>query len=154
MRLIDAKGNQVGIQILEDALSAASDEGLDLVEIVPEGEPPVCRLMDYGKYLFHQNRKRQSSRRKLKQIQVKELKFRPSTGGNDYDIKMRNMKRFLKQGNKVKVTLRFRGREMMHQDLGSAMLDRICVDLGDSVQVEQVPRLEGRQLVMVLAPSR
>ncbi len=154
LRLIDAEGNQVGIQTLEQALSAAEESGLDLVEIGPAEKPPVCRLMDYGKYLFHKNRKRQSARRKVKQIQVKELKFRPGTGDNDYDIKMRNMKRFLKQGNKVKVTLRFRGREMMHQNLGTAMLSRIRTDLGDSIQIEQMPRLEGRLMIMILAPAR
>lgn len=127
---------------------------MDLVEIVPTAEPPVCRLMDFGKFLFDQNKKRHAAKRKQKQIQVKEIKFRPGTDEGDYQIKLRNLKRFLEHGDKVKVTLRFRGREMAHQELGAQMLKRVEGDLDELGSVEQFPKLEGRQMVMVIAPKR
>lgn len=127
---------------------------MDLVEIVPNADPPVCRVMDFGKFLFDQNKKRHAAKRKQKQIQVKEVKFRPGTDEGDYQIKLRNLKRFLEHGDKVKVTLRFRGREMAHQELGAQMLQRVEGDLDDLGAVEQYPKLEGRQMVMVIAPKR
>ena len=127
---------------------------LDLVEIVPNAEPPVCRVMDYGKYLFEQTKKRQAAKKKQKQIQVKEVKFRPGTDDSDYQVKLRNLTRFLNHGDKVKVTLRFRGREMAHQELGVQMLERIENDLEELGQGEQYPKMEGRQMVMVLAPKK
>lgn len=139
---------------LEDARREAESSALDLVEIVPTAEPPVCRIMDFGKFLFDQNKKRHAAKKKQKQIQVKEVKFRPGTDENDYQIKLRNLRRFLDDGDKVKVTLRFRGREMAHQELGAKMLERVESDLEDLGNVEQYPKLEGRQMVMVIAPKR
>ena len=139
---------------IEDARSQAEASELDLVEIVPTAEPPVCRVMDFGKFLFEQNKKRHAAKRKQKQIQVKEVKFRPGTGEGDYQIKLRNLRRFLEHGDKVKVTLRFRGREMAHQELGAKMLERVEEDLEELGSVEQYPKLEGRQMVMVIAPKR
>ena len=132
----------------------AEEAELDLVEIVPNVEPPVCRIMDYGKYLFEQTKKKQAAKKKQKQIQVKEIKFRPGTEDGDYQVKLRNLTRFLNNGDKVKVTLRFRGREMVHQELGTRMLERIETDLQDYGVVEQYPKLEGRQMVMVFAPKK
>ena len=154
VRLIGPDGGQVGIVTLDDALKQADEAELDLVEIVPNAEPPVCRVMDFGKFLFEQNKKKHAARRKQKQIQVKEIKFRPGTDDGDYQIKIRNITRFLNNGDKVKVTLRFRGREMVHQELGSRMLDRIEADLQELAEVEQKPKLEGRQMVMILSPRR
>ena len=154
VRLIDAQGGQVGIVNLDEALRQADDSELDLVEIVPNTEPPVCRIMDLGKFLFEQNKKKHAARKKQKQIQVKEVKFRPGTDDGDYEVKLRNISRFLDNGDKVKVTLRFRGREMAHQELGSRMLDRIEADMQQSSDVEQRAKLEGRQMVMILAPKR
>lgn len=139
---------------IEDARQEAASSALDLVEIVPTGEPPVCRVMDFGKFLFDQNKKRHAAKKKQKQIQVKEVKFRPGTDIGDYQIKLRNLRRFLENGDKVKVTLRFRGREMAHQELGAQMLDRVESDLEELGNVEQYPKLEGRQMVMVIAPKR
>ncbi len=147
-------GEQVGIVPLQQAQQIADEAELDLVEIVPNQSPPVCRVMDYGKYLFEQSKKRHAARKKQKQIHVKEVKFRPGTDEGDYWVKLRNISRFLKNGDKVKVTLRFRGREMAHQELGSQMLERIEEDMEELGQVEQFPKLEGRQMVMVLAPRR
>ena len=132
----------------------ADEAELDLVEIVPNVDPPVCRIMDYGKYLFEQTKKKHAARKKQKQIQVKEIKFRPGTEDGDYQVKLRNLTRFLNNGDKVKVTLRFRGREMVHQELGTRMLERIETDLEEYGVVEQYPRLEGRQMVMVFAPKK
>ncbi|MCZ6525917.1 MAG: translation initiation factor IF-3 [Gammaproteobacteria bacterium] len=154
LRLIGADGEQVGVVSLQDALNKAEEAELDLVEIVPNAQPPVCRVMDYGKFLFEQSKKRQAAKKKQKQIHVKEIKFRPGTDEGDYQIKLRNLIRFLTQGDKVKVTLRFRGREMAHQDLGSKMLKRVEGDLDDYGIVEQFPKMEGRQMVMVLAPKK
>ncbi len=139
---------------IEEALEAAGNEGLDLVEVAPNSDPPVCRIMDYGKFVFEQNKKAQSARRKQKQIHVKEIKFRPGTEESDYQVKLRNLIRFLKQGDKTKVTLRFRGREMAHQELGRELLKRVESDLDEYGTVEQYPQLEGRQMVMVLTPRK
>ena len=138
----------------EEARKIAEDSRLDLVEIVPTAEPPVCRVMDFGKFLFEQNKKRHAAKRKQKQIQIKEVKFRPGTEEGDYQVKLRNMLRFLEEGDKVKVTLRFRGREMMHQDLGVRMLKRVEEDLSELGVVEQFPKMEGRQMVMLISPKR
>lgn len=154
VRLIGPQGGQVGIVDLEEALRQADEAELDLVEIVPNSEPPVCRIMDFGKFLFEQSKKKHAAKRKQKQIQVKEVKFRPGTDDGDYQVKLRNISRFLQNGDKVKVTLRFRGREMAHQELGSKMLDRIEADMQQTSDVEQKARLEGRQMVMILAPKR
>ncbi len=137
-----------------DALEKARDLGLDLVEIAPQAEPPVCRIMDWGKYRFEQAKKTQASRKKQKQIQVKEIKFRPGTDEHDYQVKMRSLHRFIEEGNKVKVTLRFRGREMAHQELGRDILKRIEAEMAEETNVEQFPRVEGRQMVMLLAPKK
>jgi translation initiation factor IF-3 len=152
--LIDAGGDNVGVVTIEKARQLAAEATLDLVEIVPNADPPVCRVMDVGKYLFELNKKRHAARKRQKQIQVKEIKFRPGTDDGDYDIKLRSLKRFLEQGDKVKVTLRFRGREMAHQELGAKMLQRVEADLNSLGIVEQFPKLEGRQMVMVIAPRR
>lgn len=154
VRLIGPQGGQVGIVKLEDAMQQADEAELDLVEIVPNAEPPVCRVMDFGKFLFEQNKKKHAARKKQKQIQVKEVKFRPGTDDGDYQVKLRNMTRFLNNGDKVKVTLRFRGREMVHQQLGSRMLDRIEADMQELAEVEQKPKMEGRQMIMIMAPKR
>ncbi len=154
VRLIGADGDQVGVVTIEEALEQAKASSLDLVEIVPNAEPPVCRVMDFGKFLFDQNKKRHAAKKRQKQIQVKELKFRPGTDVGDYEIKLRNLKRFLTSGDKVKITLRFRGREMAHQELGVKMLKRIEEDLAELGAVEQFPKMEGRQMVMVIAPKK
>lgn len=137
-----------------EALHNATEAGLDLVEVSPTTSPPVCRIMDYGKYVFEQNKKQQVAKRKQKQIQVKEVKFRPGTDEGDYQVKLRNLVRFLEDGDKAKVTLRFRGREMMHQDLGRNLLERVEKDLEELSVVEQHPKLEGRQMIMVLSPRK
>ena len=137
-----------------EALQMASASDLDLVEVSPTAEPPVVRIMDYGKFLFEQNKKAHSAKRKQKQIQVKEVKFRPGTGDADYQIKLRNLIRFLTEGDKAKVTLRFRGREMVHQDIGRKLLDRVTADLAEHGVVEQNPLMEGRQMVMVISPKK
>ena len=137
-----------------DALQMASQAELDLVEVSPTAEPPVVRIMDYGKFLFEQNKKAHSAKRKQKHIQVKEVKFRPGTGEADYQIKLRNLIRFLTEGDKAKVTLRFRGREMVHQDIGRKLLDRVVVDLATAGVVEQTPLMEGKQMVMIFAPKK
>ncbi len=139
---------------VRDALARAEEEGLDLVEIAPQADPPVCRIMDWGKFRFESQKKAQAARKKQKQIQIKEIKFRPGTDDHDYDVKMRNLRRFIEEGNKVKVTLRFRGREMAHQELGRDLLKRVESDMADEITVEQYPRMEGRQMVMMLAPKK
>lgn len=154
VRVIGQDGGQIGIKSLEEALKLAEEAELDLVEIVPNADPPVCRIMDHGKYLFEQNKKKQAARKKQKQIQVKEVKFRPGTEDGDYEVKLRNLRRFLGHGDKVKITLRFRGREMAHQELGAQMLERIEEDLQEYASVEQHPKMEGRQMVMVMAPKK
>jgi translation initiation factor IF-3 len=139
---------------VQEALRSAEGSGLDLVEVAPGAEPPVCRIMDYGKFVFEQNKKAQSARRKQKQIQVKEVKFRPGTEEGDYQVKLRNLIKFLSQGDKAKVTLRFRGREMVHQEIGAALLKRVQADLEEHGSVEQNPLMEGRQMVMVIGPRK
>jgi len=154
VRLIDANGEQQGVMPLGEAIEIARNDGLDLVEVSPNAEPPVCRIMDFGKYLFEQNKKAQSARRKQKQVHVKEIKFRPGTDEGDYQIKLRKLREFLEHGDKTKVTLRFRGREMAHKELGAQLLARVRNDLEELGTVEQMPQLEGRQMVMVLAPRK
>ena len=154
MRVIGADGDQLGIMELDDAQARAADDGLDLVEVAPTAEPPVCRIKDYGKFVFEQNKKAQSARKKQKLIHVKEVKFRPGTEEGDYQVKLRNLVRFLTHGDKAKVTLRFRGREMAHQELGAQLLERVRKDLEEYGTVEQHPQLEGRQMVMVIAPKK
>ena len=154
MRLIDQDGEQAGIVSLLQAKRMAEEAELDLVEISPNAKPPVCRIMDYGKYRFELAKKQNEARKKQKQIQVKEIKFRPGTDEGDYQVKLRNLIRFLNEGDKAKVTLRFRGREMAHQDLGSQLLKRVEDDLVPYGAVEQRPRLEGRQMVMTIAPVK
>ena len=154
IRLVGDSGEQLGIVTAVEARGIAVERGMDLVEIAPNAEPPVCRLMDYGKFLYSKSKKKQESKKKQKQITVKEIKFRPGTDIGDYDIKVRNLTRFLEAGNKVKVTLRFRGREMAHQELGMEMLNRVEGALQDIGVVEQMPKMEGRQMVMVLAPAK
>ena len=154
LRVIAADGSQAGVMSRYDALQMASAAELDLVEVSPTAEPPVVRIMDYGKFLFEQNKKAHSAKRKQKQIQVKEVKFRPGTGESDYQIKLRNLTRFLHEGDKAKVTLRFRGREMVHQDIGRKLLDRVSGDLAPHAVVEQNPLMEGKQMIMVFAPKK
>jgi translation initiation factor IF-3 len=154
IRVIGSDGEQVGVLSREAALQLASESAMDLVEISPTAVPPVCRIMDFGKFLFEANKKAHAAKRKQKQIQVKEIKFRPGTDKGDYDIKMRNLIRFLEAGDKAKVTLRFRGREMAHQEIGVQLLQKIRQDLEAIGTVEQFPRLEGRQMVMVIAPKK
>ena len=139
---------------LASALAMAEQAGMDLVEVSPNAEPPVCRIMDFGKYLFEESKKAQVARKKQKQIHIKEVKFRPGTDDGDYQVKLRNLIKFLSSGDKAKVTLRFRGREMAHQELGRAMLDRVKSDLEEYGSVEQFPKMEGRQMVMVIAPKK
>ena len=139
---------------LEAAIVIAKEGGLDLVEVSPMAEPPVCRVMDFGKYLFEQNKKAQSAKRKQKQVHVKEIKFRPGTEEGDYQVKLRKLVDFLENGDKTKVTLRFRGREMAHQELGANLLARVREDLGEIAMIEQMPQMEGRQMIMVMAPKK
>jgi translation initiation factor IF-3 len=154
VRVIDSQGEQRGVLPLTEAISVAKEEGLDLVEVSPMAEPPVCRIMDFGKYLFEQNKKAQSAKRKQKQVHVKEIKFRPGTDEGDYQIKLRKLVEFLESGDKTKVTLRFRGREMAHKELGANLLARVREDLDEYGAVEQLPQMEGRQMVMVIAPKK
>ncbi len=154
VRLIGEDGTQLGIVSLREALLKAEDADLDLVEIAPQAQPPVCKIMDYGKYKYHEQKKQHEARLKQKQIQVKEIKFRPRTDEADYQVKLRNLIRFLSEGDKAKVTLRFRGREMAHQEFGLQLLQRVEADLAEYGTVEQHPKLEGRQMVMVLAPKK
>jgi len=154
VRLIGADGEQIGIVSIEEALRTADEAELDLVEIAPNADPPVCRIMDYGKFKFEESKKQQAARKKQKQIQVKEVKFRPGTDEGDYRVKLRNLVRFLSEGDKAKVTLRFRGREMAHQELGRQLLERVERDLEEYGTVEQFPKMEGRQMVMVLSPKK
>lgn len=154
MRVVGSEGDQIGVMGIRDALARAEEEGMDLVEIAPQADPPVCRIMDWGKYRFEQSKKAQAARKKQKQIQIKEVKFRPGTDDHDYDVKMRNLRRFIEEGDKVKVTLRFRGREMAHQELGLEILQRVEKDMAEETVVEQRPRMEGRQMVMMLSPKK
>jgi translation initiation factor IF-3 len=154
VRVIGAEGEQIGILPIEEALASAVSSGMDLVEVAPNSDPPVCRIMDYGKFVFEQSKKAQSAKRKQKQIHVKEVKFRPGTEEGDYQVKLRNLIRFLTHGDKTKVTLRFRGREMAHKELGLELLQRVQADLDEYGTVEQQPQLEGRQMVMVISPRK
>jgi len=152
VRLIDAEGENVGVVSYEDAMARAAAVTLDLVEIVPNAEPPVCRIMDFGKFKFESSKKKGAAKKKQKKTQVKEIKFRPVTDIGDYNIKLRNMIKFLEAGDKTKVTVRFRGREMAHRDLGMDMLKRVEKDLEEYGTVEQFPKMEGRQMIMVMSP--
>lgn len=152
--MIDAEGEQKGIVDIAAAISEAEEFDLDLVEVSPNAEPPVCRIMDYGKYVFEEQKKKQLAKKKQKQTQVKEIKFRPGTEEGDYQVKLRNLIRFLNDGDRAKITLRFRGREMAHQEIGRNLLLRVEKDLSEIGTVEQYPRMEGRQMVMVVAPKK
>ncbi|MDE2089655.1 MAG: translation initiation factor IF-3 [Gammaproteobacteria bacterium] len=154
IRLIGPTGDQLGVVSLDEALRHAQEADLDLVEVAPTAKPPVCRIMDFGKYLFEQNKKQHSAKKKQKQIHIKEIKFRPGTEEGDYQVKLRNLMRFLSDGDKAKVTVRFRGREMTHQELGVKLLNRIEADLAQAAVIEQHPKMEGRQLVMLFAPKK
>lgn len=154
VRLTGPDGQQIGVVSIQEALRMAGDLDVDLVEIAPMATPPVCRLIDYGKFKYAEQKKAAEAKAKQKVIEVKEIKFRPGTDEGDYQVKMRNIRRFLEDGDKCKVTLRFRGREITHQELGLALLERIRTELGDSIVVEQFPKLEGRQMIMMIAPSR
>jgi len=155
VRLIGFDGEAIGVVSLNEAMDKADEAGVDLVEISPTAKPPVCRVMDYGKFLYEKSKEQKEQRKKQKQIQVKEIKFRPGTDEGDYQVKLRNLKRFLEGGDKVKVTLRFRGREMAHQELGIDLLTRVKGDLEELASCESFPKkVEGRQMVMVLAPKK
>ncbi|TSA52837.1 MAG: translation initiation factor IF-3 [Nitrosomonadaceae bacterium] len=154
VRLIGVEGEQIGIVTLAVANALAEEAGIDLVEIAPTAQPPVCRLMDYGKFRYQESKKKHEAKLKQKQIQIKEVKFRPNTDEGDYNIKLRNLIGFLEEGDKAKVTLRFRGREMAHQEFGIRLLERVRDDLLQHAAVEQFPRMEGRQMVMVLSPKK
>ncbi|WP_298607356.1 translation initiation factor IF-3 [uncultured Thiothrix sp.] len=154
IRLIDVDNENKGIVSTSEALAMAQEAGLDLVEIVPTGKPPVCKIMDYGKFRFDESKKAAVARKKQKQVQVKEIKFRPGTDDGDYKIKLKKLTEFLEEGDKAKVTVRFRGREMAHRELGMEVLKRVETDLAELGVVEQFPKLEGRQMVMVMAPKK
>ena len=154
VRVIDAEGEQAGVMSLREGIELAKAVSLDLVEVSPNVDPPVCRIMDFGKYLFEQNKKAQTSKRKQKQVHIKEIKFRPGTDEGDYKIKLRKLTEFLEYGDKTKITLRFRGREMAHQDIGANLLARVRKDLEEYAVVEQMPQMEGRQMIMVMAPKK
>ena len=153
VRLIDDAGEMIGVMSAREALIRAYDVGLDLVEISPNAVPPVCKILDYGKYKYEQQKKANEARKKQKVVEIKEIKVRPNIDDHDYDVKMKQMKNFIGEGDKVKVTLRFRGREMAHQELGVKVLERIRSDLNELVKVEQMPKLENRQMVMVVSPK-
>jgi len=153
VRVIDAKGENHGVISLEDALEIADEAGLDLVEVSPQVSPPVCKVLDYGKYKYEQQKKANEARKKQKTIDVKEIKMRPSIDEHDYQVKMKNVRKFLNHGDKVKVTIRFRGREMAHQDLGLRVLTRVREELEEIIKIEQMPKTEGRLMVMVITPK-
>jgi len=153
VRLIDQDGEMMGVMTARDAMLRAFAVGLDLVEISPNADPPVCKILDYGKFKYEQQKKRNEAKKKQKVIEIKEIKVRPNIDENDYQVKMRAMKSFIEEGDKVKVTLRFRGREMAHQDIGVRVLERIRAEMDVTTKVEQMPRLENRQMVMVLSPK-
>lgn len=154
IRLVGMEGEQIGVVSLREAMALAEENDVDLVEISPTAQPPVCKLMDYGKFKYEQSKKRHEAKQKQKQVQIKEIKFRPGTDDGDYNVKLRNLVRFLNEGDKAKITLRFRGREMAHQDIGLALLKRVEADLAEIATVEQFPKLEGRQMVMMIAPKK
>ncbi len=152
--MIGADGEMVGVLSRDAAIALAEESGMDLVEIQPQADPPVCRIMDFGKFKFEAQKKANAAKKKQKQVEIKELKFRPVTDEGDYQIKMRNIRRFLEEGDKVKINIRFRGREMSHQELGREMATRIETELGDEIVIESRPRLEGRQMVTMIAPKK
>jgi translation initiation factor IF-3 len=154
VRLIDAEGNQLGIVSAREARQLSEEASLDLVEISPDAKPPVCRIMDFGKFTYQQSKRKAAARKKQKQVHLKEVKLRPATEEADYQVKLRNVIRFLADGDKAKITIRFRGREMTHPELGMQLMERIIVDLADQGVVEQRPKLEGRQMVMVIGPKK
>jgi translation initiation factor IF-3 len=153
VRLVDARGEMVGVVSRNEALTMALDSGLDLVEVSPNADPPVCKILDYGKYKYEEQKKKNEARKKQKVIEVKEIKLRPGIDDHDYDVKMRSMVKFIEEGDKVKVTMRFRGRELAHQDLGMNVLMRVKDDLDAIAKVEAFPRMEGRQMTMVMSPK-
>jgi translation initiation factor IF-3 len=153
VRLIDSEGEMIGVLPIREALARAAEAGLDLLEISPNAVPPVCKLTDFGKFKYEQQKKRNEAKKKQKVIEIKEIKMRPNIDDHDYGVKMRAMIAFLEEGDKVKVTLRFRGREMAHMDLGAKVLERVRTELDEKAKVEQMPRVEGRQMVMVLTPK-
>jgi translation initiation factor IF-3 len=154
VRLVGLENEAIGIVTLNEAIRMAEEAEVDLVEIAPQAVPVVCKLMDFGKFKYQEQKRAQEAKAKQKIIQVKEVKFRPGTDDNDYQVKLRNLTRFLEEGDKAKITIRFRGREMAHQEFGMRMLERVKSDLGELAQVEQMPKLEGRQMVMVVAPKK
>ncbi|MGH8462121.1 MAG: translation initiation factor IF-3 [Stenotrophobium sp.] len=154
VRVIGSDGSQVGVMSTAGAIAKALEEGLDLVEISPNAEPPVCKIMDYGKYLYQKDKAMHAAKRKQKQIQVKEIKFRPTTDEGDYQTKLRQLRGFLEDGDKVKITVRYRGRELAHQELGQAQMERVKAGLEDLGTVEQYPKMEGRQSIMVMGPKK
>ena len=154
VRLVDAEGGQYGVVSLQEAFDKADEAGMDLVEVSPQAEPPVVKIMDYGKYKYEASKRAHKAKQKQKQVQLKEVKIRPKTDEHDYETKVKNAIRFLKQGDRVKVTMRFRGREMLHQDIGREVLERVESDLAEYGKVEQQPKLEGRQMIMVVAPHK
>jgi len=151
VRLVDADGTVLGVVPIDEALQKAEDRGLDLVEVAAKGDPPVCKILDYGKLKYENQKKKNEARKKQKTIDVKEIKMRPGIDVHDYDVKMRAMRKFLGEGDKVKVTMRFRGREMAHQDLGLKVLNRVRDELDELAKVEQMPKMEGRQMIMIVA---
>jgi translation initiation factor IF-3 len=153
VRLVDARGNMVGVVSRNEALTMAADAGLDLVEVAANADPPVCKILDYGKFKYEEQKKKNEARKKQKVIEVKEIKLRPGIDDHDYDVKMRSMVKFIEEGDKVKVTMRFRGRELAHQDLGMNVLMRVRDDLDEIAKVEQFPKMEGRQMTMVVSPK-
>ncbi|MCC6864450.1 MAG: translation initiation factor IF-3 [Rhodobacteraceae bacterium] len=153
VRLIGAEGENIGVVTNTNAIQMAEEAGLDLVEISPNAEPPVCKIMDFGKFKYETQKREAEARKKQKIVEIKEIKFRPGTDTHDYDVKMRSVLKFLEEGDKVKVTLRFRGREMAHQELGLELLNRVAADVEDNGKVESMPRLEGRQMVMMIGPK-
>ena len=154
VRLVGLDGEPIGVVAIEEALDRALKAGVDLVEISPNAEPPVCRIMDFGKFLYEKSKSQKEQKKKQKQVQIKEIKFRPGTDEGDYQVKLRNLIRFLEDGDKAKVTLRFRGREMAHQEFGLNVLERVKSDLEELAVVESFPKVEGRQAVMMLAPKK
>ena len=153
VRLVDAKGNMVGVVSRNEALERAAESNLDLVEIAANADPPVCKILDYGKFKYEEQKKKNEARKKQKVIEVKEVKLRPGIDDHDYDVKMRAMKGFIGEGDKVKITMRFRGRELAHQDLGMNVLMRVKTDLDEIAKVEQFPKMEGKQMTMVMSPK-
>jgi len=154
VRVIEDDGSQVGIMMTADALKRAQEAGLDLVEVSPNADPPVCKIMDYGKHVFQKNKTQAAAKKKQKQIQVKEIKFRPTTEEADYQVKLKRLTKFLEEGDKIKVTVRFRGREMAHQEIGLELMERVRGDLDELGTVEAMPKLEMRQMIMVMAPRK